>query len=63
MTLLKMTFSDSFKEDVILLVCFHFFAKYAKMNEKFDDENHKFSKINQNYQKLLTYKQGKISFY
>ena len=33
------------------------------MNEKFDDENRKFSKIDQNFQKLLTYKQGKISFY
>ena len=33
------------------------------MNEKFDDENHRFSKINQNSQKLLTCKQGKISFY
>ena len=42
---------------------FLFFAKYAKMNEKFDDENRKFSKIDQNFQKLLTYKQGKISFY
>ena len=33
------------------------------MNEKIDDENHRFSKINQNSQKLLTCKQGKISFY
>ena len=33
------------------------------MNEKIDDENHEFSKINQNSQKLLTCKQGKISFY
>ena len=33
------------------------------MNEKIDDENHEFSKINQNYQKLLTYKQEEISFY
>ena len=58
-----MTFSNSFKEDVISLVGFRFFfAKYAKMNEKIDDENHKFSKINQNSQKLLTCKQGKISF-
>ena len=57
-----MTFSDSFKEDMILLVGFCFFAKYAKMNEKIDDENHEFSKINQNSQKLLTCKQGKTSF-
>ena len=33
------------------------------MNEKLDDENRKFSKIDQNSLKLLTYKQGKISFY
>ena len=33
------------------------------MNEKIVDENHEFSKINQNYQKLLTCKQEKISFY
>ena len=33
------------------------------MNEKFDDENHKFCKINQNSQKLLTCKQGKLTFY
>ena len=33
------------------------------MNEKFDDKNHKFSKINQNSQKLLNCKQGKVSFY
>ena len=32
------------------------------MNEKIDDENHEFSKINQNSQKLLTCKQGKTSF-
>ena len=33
------------------------------MDKKIDDENHEFSKIDQNYQKLLTCKQGKISFY
>ena len=33
------------------------------MNEKIVDENHEFSKINQNSQKILTCKQGKISFY
>ena len=33
------------------------------MNEKFNDENHEFSKIYQNSTKLPTSKRGKISFY
>ena len=33
------------------------------MSEKTRSENHDFSKINQNSYKLLTCKQGKISFY